>query len=198
MVALQKSAMAVMVLAGLSGALAGCQSKASNDTFGLSAARVSAGPSARNRQILIPEPAALKAIDSEQVVIRVSASEIQYLGASRWSDRLPRLVQSKLVEAFENTGKFGGVGKPGEGLAIDFQIVTDIRAFEVQTEGADIAVVEISAKVLNDRNGSVRAQKAFRATAPVAGTGNRAFIAALNTAFGVVTEDMVNWTLKSI
>ncbi|WLS02461.1 ABC-type transport auxiliary lipoprotein family protein [Shinella oryzae] len=171
---------------------------AKNDTFSLTSAAPIEGPSAKSRQILVPQPTALKAIDSEQIVIRPSPSEIQYLSQSQWSDSLTKMVQAKLVQAFENTGRLGGVGTPGQGLAIDYQIVTEIRAFEVQTSGAGTAIVEISAKLLNDRNGSVRAQKVFRATAPVRGTGNTAFVKALDAAFAAVTAEIVGWTLKTI
>lgn len=178
--------------------LAGCGGGAAKDTFGLSAVPEIEGPSAKNRQILVTEPTALKALDSEQVVIRLSGVEIQYLSKARWGDRLPKLVQAKLVEAFENTGRIGGVGKPGEGLAIDFQIVTDIRAFQVETNGGARAHVEISVKLLNDRNGTVRAQRVFSATSPVQGAGNRDYIAALDRAFAEVSADIVAWTLKAI
>jgi cholesterol transport system auxiliary component len=53
-------------------------------------------------------------------------------------------------------------------------------------------------KILNDRNGEVRAQRVFSANVPVSGTGNPGFIAALDAAFARVTTDMVAWTLKSI
>jgi hypothetical protein len=98
----------------------------------------------------------------------------------------------------EDTGKIGGVGKPGQGLAIDYQVITEIRAFEISTEGADTANVEIFAKILNDRNGTVLAQKAFRATAAVRGTGNTAFIKAMDQAFANVSAEIVSWTLGSI
>ena len=187
------------LVAVLATTLAACGStQAKNDTFALSSVAAVEGPSAKSRQILVPQPSALKALDSEQIVIRPSASEIQYLAGAQWSDSLSKMVQAKLVQAFENTGRLGGVGKPGEGLAIDYQIVTDIRAFEVQTAGADAAVVEISAKLLNDRNGTVRAQKVFRATVPVGGTGNPAFVKALDAAFATVTADIVGWTLGAI
>jgi cholesterol transport system auxiliary component len=58
-------------------------------------------------------------------------------------------------------------------------------------------VVEISAKILNARNGSVRAQKVFRATAP-AGGDNGGFVKALDRAFSTVASEIVNWTLRSI
>ena len=188
-----------LLLAASAASLAGCFGGGSDkNTYALSAVPEVMGPSAKNRQILIPEPTALKALDSEQVVIRLSGVEIQYLSKARWSDRLPKMVQAKLVEAFENTGRLGGVGKPGEGLAIDFQIVTDIRAFQVETNGGTKANIEISAKLLNDRNGTVRAQQVFRATVPVSGSDNRAYIAALDTAFAQVTSEIVAWTLKAI
>lgn len=187
------------LIAVLSAALVACGSApAKNDTFSLSAAASVEGLSAKNRQILVPQPSALKPLDSDQIVIRPSPSEIQYLAKAQWSDSLTKMVQSKLVQAFENTGRLGGVGMPGQGLAIDYQIVTDIRSFEVQTSGADTAVVEISAKLLNDRNGTVRAQKVFRSAVPVGGAGSVAFVKGLDAAFAAVTADIVGWTLKSI
>ena len=188
-----------VIVSGLSLLLASCGGGAAkNDTFGLSSVPDVTGPTARGQQILVPEPSALKALDSDQIVIRPSLAEIQYLSRSQWNDRLPKFVQAKLVQAFENTGVVGGVGKPGEGLAIDFQVVTDIRAFEVRTDGPDTAVVELSVKIVNDRNGTVRAQKVFRGSAPVGGAGNPAFVMALDAAFAGVTADIVAWTLKAI
>ena len=187
------------LVAVLATTLAACGSThAKNDTFALSSVAAVEGPSARSRQILVPQPSALKALDSEQIVIRPSASEIQYLAGAQWSDSLSKMVQAKLVQAFENTGRLGGVGKPGEGLAIDYQIVTDIRAFEVQTAGADAAVVEISAKLLNDRNGTVRAARTFEATSAVSGSGNDAYVAALDRAFAQASNDLVAWALAAM
>lgn len=186
------------ILLSLLTAVSACASKPSNDTYSLSSAPVIEEPSSTAKQILVPDPTALKALDSDQVVIRLSDSEIQYLAKSQWSDRLPKMVQAKLVQTFENTGKVAGVGKPGEGLAIDYQVITNIRAFEISTEGADTAIVEIFAKILNDRNGTVIAQKAFKATLPVSGSGNPAFVAALDGAFAQVAGDIVAWTLATI
>lgn len=177
--------------------LAGCGT-AKNDTYDLSAAVSGNGPAAKRSQILVPEPTALQALNSEQIVIRVSSSEIQYLARSQWSDKLPRMVQSKLVEAYENSGKLGGVGKPGQGLAIDYQVVTDIRSFEIDNSNGSQAVVEISAKILNDRNGTVRAQKVFRAAVPAGGGAAEGLVKALDRAFSSVTAEIVDWTLKSV
>lgn len=178
--------------------LSGCGTGAKNDTFDLSAALVEGAASAKSRQLLVPDPTAIKLLDSEQVVVRVSSSEVGYLSRAQWSDRLPSMVQARLVEAFENTGRLGGVGRPGQGLAIDYQLVSDIRAFEIDTSGPNRANVEISVKLLNDRNGTVKAQQVFRASVPTSGSQNSAFISALDRAFAKVTADIVNWTLTAI
>ncbi|MDL2400597.1 ABC-type transport auxiliary lipoprotein family protein [Rhizobium mayense] len=190
---------AAIILPLLSALLSGCGSAAVNDTYDLSASVKATGPSLKSRQILIPPPTALQALDSNQIVVRVSPSEIQYLGKSQWSDRLSRMVQSKLVEAFENTGKLGGVGVPGQGLAIDYQIVTDIRSFEIEsTAGRRSAVVEISVKILNDKSGTVKAQNVFRKVVPVSGGSNPDLVRGLDTAFAGVTAEIVDWTLRSL
>ena len=192
-----------LVAAALAVFLPGCAlvggGSAPLDTYELTAASPGeTGPRRSRTQILIAEPSALKSLDSENVVIKPTAAEVQYLKGAQWADRLPKVVQARLAQAFQETGRLGGVGKPGEGLAIDFQVVTDIRAFEVRTDGPDTAVVELSVKIVNDRNGTVRAQKVFRGSAPVGGAGNPAFVMALDTAFAGVTADIVAWTLKAI
>lgn len=148
--------------------------------------------------MLIANPTALKALDSDQVLIRVSSSEIRYLSNAQWSDRLTLMVQAKLVQAFEDTNRLGGVGIPGQGLAIDYQLITNIRAFEINTLGGDRAVVEVSVKLLNDRNGTVRAQRTFSATAPARSGENEAYVQAMDQAFGQVTREVVSWALSVI
>jgi cholesterol transport system auxiliary component len=179
--------------------LAGCGTTTKNDTYDLASVKVA--PPARQmvkRQLLIASPTALKMLDSDMVVVRVSGTEVQYLANAQWGDKLPLMVQSKLVEAFDSTGKLGGVGKPGQGLAIDYQLISDIKTFEIEANGGRHATVAISVKLLNDRNGTVVAQKMFSATVPTKGEGNQAMINALSQAFGNVTADIVNWTLGAI
>jgi cholesterol transport system auxiliary component len=168
------------------------------DTYDLTVPTVSKKSQRNNNvQILVAEPQALKALDSESIVVRTSPSAIEYLGGAQWGDRLPKIVQARLVQAFENSGQFGGVGRPGEGLAIDYQIITDIRAFEVRTTGADVASVEVFVKLLNDRNGVVIASKVFQ-NSVAAGSGPDAFVRALDGAFDGTAKEIVLWAATKI
>jgi cholesterol transport system auxiliary component len=188
-----RSTVAALLLLTLGGCAALGAKPAPLDTFELSAPSVGVSAHSR-RQILIAQPSALKALDSQNIVIRPSDRSIQFLKGAQWADRLPLIVQARLAETFQRSGSFAGVGKPGEGLAIDYQIIVEVRSFEVRVNGGEHADVDLFVRILNDRNGEVRASKNFTASAPVSGSGNAAYVGALDSAFGQAATDIVRWT----
>lgn len=166
------------------------------DTYELTAPAAGDGRGRSYRQILIAEPSALKALDGQNIVITPAPGNIQYLKGAQWADRLPKIVQARLAETFQRSAEFKGVGKPGEGLAIDYQVIVEVRAFQIRVNGAATADVELFVRLLNDRNGVVREEKVFTASAPVSGDGNSAYVSALDAAFGQVAVEIVDWTSK--
>jgi cholesterol transport system auxiliary component len=150
-------------------------------------------------QILILEPSALKTLDSQDIVIKPSGTEVEYLAKSQWSDRLPKLVQARLIEAFENTDRVRAVAKPGEGLVIDYQVVSDIRAFQADVaSGLSEARVSISIKLVSDRTGKVVRSKVFEEVAGLSGTTGLQVVTGLDAAFDRVAREIVAWTFAGI
>ena len=145
-------------------------------------------------QVLVKLPTALKSIDSNRMVVRTGRSEITYLAGTQWSDTVPRLVQAKLVEVFENTGATGATAKPGDGLVIDVQLVADLRRFEVQQDKRRV-LIEMSLKLLSDKSGRVIASKVFTATAATAGDEASDYVSAFDRAFEEFAVDVVSWVL---
>lgn len=169
----------------------------STDTFDLTAPTDVKVPGGTHAQILVADPQALSVLDSDRVVVRDGPTEIRYLGGSQWADKLPRLIQARLVQTFENSGRARAVGKPGQGLAIDYQVVTDIRRFEYQTKER-LAAVEISAKLMNDRDGRVVGTQIFRATMPVAADSATAITTALDGALDTVLVGILRWVVGRV
>ncbi len=196
-----RTASSLTVILTASAMLAGCAafgggSSKPIDTYELTApSPATVGRRISRRQAIVTEPSAIKALDGENIVVRSSATSLQYLDGAQWADRLPRIVQARLIETFQRSGRIGGIGTPGEGLAVDYQVIAEIRAFEVRVEGGDTAEVEISVKLLNDRNGIVRATRVFTHSANVTATGNDGYVAALDAAFARVAVDIVDWAL---
>jgi len=152
-------------------------------------------PSGSAAQLLIPEPSAFSALDTERIAIRPAAGQYAYLPQAVWSDSLPRLLQARLMEAFQNTGRIRAAGLPGQGLLIDYQVILDIRAFEVLD---DRALVAFTVKLLNDRNGEVVGTRIVRTAAPIAAAGNEAAVAALDAAIDAAFIETVGWVLARV
>lgn len=150
-------------------------------------------------QLLVPEPSALKTLDSERIVV-AAGPRLYYYPDAQWPDRIPRVFQARTIEAFENSRKVKAVGRPGEGLSIDYQIVTNIRSFEYREESKDggYAHVEVFVKIMDDRNGSVVATRTLTGNAPVTANSAEAVVAGLDAAMAEVLVELVRWTLKAV
>ena len=137
-------------------------------------------------------PVASQALDSERIVIRPKSDQIAYLAGSQWSDRLPKLVQARLIQTFENSRLLARVGRPGDRLAADRTLDSELRNFEIDIEAGQ-AVVEISVKLVNERSGRIVDAKIFRAVSPASGASGEAASQALDTALGEAMRAIVAW-----
>lgn len=157
--------------------------------------RLSSGTTA---QILVSEPIALKTLDSERIVV-ASGARLSYYPAAQWPDRMPKVYQAKAIEAFEKSERAKAVGRPGEGLSIDYQLLTTVRSFEFRPEGdGGYAHIEVSVKIMDDRNGRIVAVKTLTGGAPVSGDSAEAVVAGVDAALSKVLVDLVRWTLTVI
>lgn len=149
-------------------------------------------------QILIPEPVALQVLDTQRIVVS-KGDKITYYPDAQWPDRLPKLLQSRTIEAFERSHKVRAVGRPGQGLSIDYQVVTEIRAFEYRVTGdKGYAHVEIAAKIMDDRTGRVITNRVFVGEAPVDKDNASSVVSGLNSAISQVLVNIVRWTVTRI
>jgi len=181
---------AAVALSGLVAACASIAGPTPIDTFDLTAPTVAMPARGRTLQVLVPEPVVDRAYDGDRLLVRPSATEIAYFAGAQWSDRLPRLIQSRLVEALETSGRFRAAGRPGQGLAIDRQMIVDIRAFDYLVAERRVEVA-LSVKTMDDRNGRVLTVVEHRAEAPVAGDTAKDVVLAFDAAFGRVLGEIV-------
>lgn len=175
-------------------------SKPAADTYDITAPTNFPKLSGSSRaQILILEPSALKVLDSDQIVIKPSGAVVEYLAKSQWTDRLPKVVQARLIEAFENTNRVKAVAKPGEGLVIDYQIVSNIRAFQANLgNGLSQAQVAISIKLVSDRTGKVVRSNVFNEVVPLSSSNALDVVTAIDSAFDNVARKIVSWTFAGV
>ncbi|MFO1185587.1 MAG: ABC-type transport auxiliary lipoprotein family protein [Bauldia sp.] len=190
-----RGAMAMAMAAALSGC--GLFKGQPPVTYELEAPAAAARLAGRtDAQILVPEATALDTLNSVRVVVS-GGGKLSYYPDVQYPDRLPKVVQDKIVETFQVSRRAHAVGRPGEGLSIDYQLVTNIRAFEFSTSTMS-ARVSLYVQLLDDRNGRAVATKLFSATAPVKADTGEGVVAGLNDALSRVLMDLAAWTLAAI
>lgn len=186
-------------------ALAGCSTLGLGSTpkpdaiFDLAVPTAFDGAAKRSSaQLLVPVPNASDVLSTARIAVRDDGGSISYLPGVSWSDQLPPLIQTTLVRAFENSGRVKAVGKPGESLAINNQVIVDIRAFELDVTGAPNARVTLGVKLLDERNGQVRATRVFDVSRPSASDRPKDAIAAIDQAATAAVAEVVAWTASAL
>jgi cholesterol transport system auxiliary component len=182
----------VLVLAALAGA---CSSGSVPTTFDLSA------PSSRIRgasgvQVLVNEPAALQTLATQQILVKDASGTVSFIGGGQWADNLPRLIQTRLINTFENASQLRGVSRPSSGAVADVQLVSELRSFEILTPGNE-ANVEISVKIVSDQDGRIVNGRIFRGRVPAGSVDAPNAARALDEALSTVMLDIVRWVSSS-
>ncbi len=181
-------------------ALGGCASSSSVPrSFDISApSTFPARAGAVRGQLLVVEPKAIASLDTERIAVRGPGGAYSYLTDGAWADRLPKLLQARLIQSFENANRLRSVGRPGDRLASDWQLLAEVRAFEVVVTGAAEVVVEMSVKLVNDRSGRILSGRVFAARAPAAGTDAINVSAAFNGAVQNLMREIVLWSTGQV
>lgn len=181
------AAVALVCLSTLAGSGCGSSPKTAYD---LSAPR-GAARAGGSGQVVVAEPSALQAYESERIAVKDAAGTLSTLPDAQWADRLPRLVQTRLIQTFENGGR-ARASRPGDGVTPDGQLNLDLRAFQLDTGRGEV-VVEIFAKLIDARSGRVARARLFSGRAPV-GSANPAEVApALDRVSSRIFGDIARW-----
>lgn len=148
-------------------------------------------------QLVIDEPTASTALDTDRILVRPGNSEIKYFAGARWSERVPRLIQSQLLRGFDKSGAIVGVGRQAIGLHGDYELQGELTSFDTVYSGATTPTVAIvvNFKIVRQPGEIIIASRNFeqkeRATAPS--------LAAITTSFGdalsTIVSQAVPWTL---
>ena len=149
------------------------------------------------RQLVIAEPLAIQALDSERILVRRGDHSLAYLAAGQWAARLPSMIQARLVQSFENAHRLSRVARPGDRIVPDYQLDCEIRAFELDVDAGQVTV-EIEAKLVDDHSGKILRSQTFTQHRPQVSSEPKAVVASLDQSLTEVMSQMVAWTASAI
>ena len=187
-----RSLAALAVAAALSGLLAGCGSGAAPATYDLAALPGSGRPLGVGRSVVVAEPVTLQTFDGDRIIVKDASGGVSFLGGGQWSDRLPRLVQTRMIQSFENAGRLRSVSRPGDRVTADYNLISEIRSFEVSA-GTGEAVVALSAKLVSESTNRVAAARIFEARVRVSAVDAPNAARGLDEALSGVLGQMARW-----
>jgi phospholipid/cholesterol/gamma-HCH transport system substrate-binding protein len=184
------------IMQGLERMTGGGPAKAPMPTYDLAAPTSFPSLKKLSGQLAVAEPTAVVMYETQRILLRAKDGGFTFLENAQWSDSLTKLVQAKLVQAYENAQLFSSVDLPVEGVTPDYRLQTDIRSFSVSASPAPSADVAFAAKLIS-ADGKIVAERIFHRSFPIPTTGEADAIPALNNAFVGVETDLVAWTSES-
>lgn len=155
-------------------------------------------------QLVVETPTATAAISGDQIAVQPTPLQVQYLPGVRWVDRAPLIVQTLMIESFENTDRVPAVGASGVGLRADYYVVPELREFQARVPDAagpeaPLEVnVRLNVKVVEANDQRIIASRSFEELTFSATDAPEQVVAAFDEALGDVLRDSIEWSIRRI
>lgn len=151
-------------------------------------------------QLLVDLPLAPGGLDTERIALSRSPVSLDYFADGEWTDRAPRLVQTALLESFENSRTVTAIDRETIGLGADLVLKTELRHFEAvydSPNGPPQVWVVLNARLVKMPERKIIAQQSFEARAPAAANNISEIVLAFDEALGKVMKETVTWTVTN-
>lgn len=157
-------------------------------------------------QLLVEPPNAAAGIASARIALRRSAIELQYFARAAWTDGAPKMIQTLMIESFENSERIVSVGRQAIGLRSDFILKTDLREFQAEymtetgqpmPEGSTPNIrIRLNGKLVQMPERQIVGSQTFEYLLPAPGPSMEQVVAGFDETLGKILKRMVSWTLK--
>jgi cholesterol transport system auxiliary component len=153
-----------------------------------------------NAQLLVQTPAASAGLTSARIAIKLKPETLEYVDHAAWTDVAPNVIQTLIIESFDNVNKVKGVAREGSGLRVDFLLKTDLREFqaELYKGRAKYVLVRFSCKLVRWRTREIIASFRIWRRVPLKDTKIDTIVEGYNEALGKVLKRLVTWTVKTM
>ncbi len=146
----------------------------------------------------IVTPQAARTLDSTHIAVLPDGNIITAYEGARWSDRAPRLLRDRLVDAFRTDGRFAAVSSDDAHLQANLELTGDLRAFQSEyVQGVPVVVIRYDAQLVRSRSQHIVATHRFDIRQPVAGKEVPQVVAAFGQATDQLAAQVITWVTTS-
>lgn len=150
-------------------------------------------------QLIVETPIAAAGLNTSRIALQRSPVTLEYYANANWTDIAPLMVQTLLIESFENTGKIVAVSRESTTLRADYLLKTELREFQAEYDGSGPprARVRINAKLARMPDRSIIGSYTVERQEPAASGDLSAIAVAFDEALGAAMRRVVEWTLTT-
>lgn len=145
-------------------------------------------------QMVVPDPTSILTFDTQKILTRSAQGTFSNVQGGQWADNLPKLMQARIVQSFENAHQLSAVSRPMDQIEGAYRLELGIRNFQMMSDPTPTALVEFSARLTDDR-GKVVGARIFNVSAPAKSITAADAVAALNAAFSKAAHELVVWAV---
>ena len=145
-------------------------------------------------QVTVSQPTAMRALDTDRILVMSPGGRVAYFEGAAWSDRLTKLVQTRIVEAMQDSKAFRAVLTTSDRVDGEFSLAVEIREFDVEiSKNRSESVVTLFVKLIDNVRSEVIATRQFSARSPASSDDPANGVIALQGDFDKVTQELVKW-----
>jgi phospholipid/cholesterol/gamma-HCH transport system substrate-binding protein len=147
-------------------------------------------------QLAIPEPTAVAMLETQRMLFS-PAKDYPGFADVLWADSIPKLLQARLIESFENYDIAHAPLRTTDIGQTDYQLLIDVRRFRVAIDSGPEAEIGLSARIV-DKDGKVIASRLFEEGQKFDKLDPPTTVAAFSDAFGRIAKDLITWTVQAL
>jgi len=151
-------------------------------------------------QLVVETPESASGLATSRIAVKQKPTTLDYYARAEWTDLAPRLIQTKLIESFENSGKIVSVGREGSGLRSDYILKSELRHFEAQLYDSKNPLIRvvINVKLVKMPQREIVANRPFERTKEVDAANIDQLVEGFDEALGGVLKRVVEWSIREM
>ncbi|HJS31555.1 MAG TPA: ABC-type transport auxiliary lipoprotein family protein [Alphaproteobacteria bacterium] len=150
-------------------------------------------------QLIVETPVAAAGLSTSRIALQRSPLQLDYYARANWTDSAPLMVQTLLIESFENSKRIVAVSRESTNLRADYVLKTDLREFQAEYDGGGPPLVRIrlTGKLVRLPERAIIASRSSELSLRAASSDMQSIVGAFDEALGKVLREQVEWTLRA-
>ena len=193
-----------VALAGVAAAVAGCTLPGGGEPPQLYTltpkSTFESGLPSVDWQLIVERPISSAGLNTQRIALQRTPVTLDYFAHADWTDTAPQLIQSLLIESFENTGRIKAVSRESTQLRPDYELQLELREFQAEYDKSGqppLVRVRLNAKLIRMPDRSIVGGHTVERTVRSQSGDMSSIVLAFDDALGKVMKRIVEWTLTA-